>query len=581
MGSNISVLSSTRRVLSFFSARQRGLLVLIIMLALCTAILEMLCAGILVKLTQAIIDLSQGPVFFEKFGMALNEQQALLYLGLILLVIYALKNLVSLVDVTVQNFGIRRMNCQLQRWFLERFQHIDYQFLKSRPSSYGMTVVQADTEIVFSRGVLSLTAIVTELLVFLGLVAVLAYLNLSLILVLAALCLLIAGAMIKFGLPYMYALGKKNEAAALNKNTNMMKYFQGYKEILLSGQSEYFIESYLKHLRASTHVAATSNVFAVVPRALIELTFLGAFVGSFMLVDLEKTDMGFLGAYAYAAFRIMPGLNRIINLTANFKSSIPFINRIGDEYDRLSQAHAYQSAPGLTFNNQITLQGVNFQYAASSQPVLKDLNLTINKGEFIGIVGDTGSGKSTLLNIILGLLPPTTGQALVDGQYPLNSREWHQKIGYVPQSTYIVEGTIEDNIAFGRNGAEIDAARLQKVIEQAQLSDLIRRLDNGTKTHVGEFGSAISGGEQQRIAIARALYKQPEILILDEATSALDRDTESRLVEMTNAIGQDITIIMIAHRLESLRYCRRIIRVEGGSLIEVGTYQDLVGQRAS
>lgn len=581
MGSNVSVLNSTRRVLAFFSARQRGLLVVIIFLALCTAILEMLCAGILVKLTQAIIDISQGPAFFQKLGIALNEQQSLLYLGLILLAIYAFKNVVSLIDVTVQNFGIRRMNCQLQRWFLERFQNIDYQFLKSRPSSYGMTVVQADTEIVFSRGVLSLTAIVTELLVFLGLVAVLAYLNLGLILVLGALCLVIVVVMVKFGLPYMYALGKKNEAAALNKNTNMMKYFQGYKEILLSGQSEYFIESYLKHLRASTHVAATSNVFAVVPRALIELTFLGAFVGSFMLVDLEQTDMGFLGAYAYAAFRIMPGLNRIINLTANFKSSIPFINRIGDEYDRLSQEHAYKAAPGLSFNDQIALQDVCFQYTAASQPVLKDLNLTIKKGDFIGIVGDTGSGKSTLLNIILGLLPPTAGRAIVDGQYPLNSREWHQKIGYVPQSTYIVEGTIEENIAFGRNASEIDYARLQRVIEQAQLSDLIMRLDRGTKTHVGEFGSAISGGEQQRIAIARALYKEPEILIFDEATSALDRDTESRLVETTHAIQRDMTIIMIAHRLESLRFCRRIIRVEAGSLIEVGTYQDLVRQGAS
>lgn len=581
MSSNVSVLRSTHRVLSFFSARQRGLLVVIIFLALCTAMLEMLCAGILVKLTQAIIDLSQGPSFFNKFGIELDEQQSLLYLGLILLVIYAFKNIVSLIDVTVQNFGIRRMNCHLQRWFLERFQNIDYQFLKSRPSSYGMTVVQADTEIVFSRGVLSLTAIVTEILVFLGLVSVLAYLNLGLILVLGALCLVIAGVMIKFGLPYMYALGKKNEAAALNKNTNMMKYFQGYKEILLSGQSEYFIESYLKHLRTSTHVAATSNVFAVVPRALIELTFLGAFVGCFMLVDIKHTDMGFLGAYAYAAFRIMPGLNRIINLTANFKSSIPFINRIGDEYDRLSHAYAYKEVPGLTFNDQITLQDVCFQYAASSQPVLKHMNLTINKGDFIGIVGDTGSGKSTLLNIILGLLPPTTGHAIVDGKYPLNSREWHQKIGYVPQSTYIVEGTIEDNIAFGRNGGEIDYERLRQVIEQAQLSDLIRRLEMGTKTHVGEFGSAISGGEQQRIAIARALYKQPEILILDEATSALDRDTESRLVEMTHAIQSDMTIVMIAHRLESLRYCGRIIRVEGGSLLEVGTYSDLMRQDVS
>lgn len=573
----ISMVSSIRRILRLFSKRQKALLLIIIVLALLTALLEMACAGIMVKLTQTIINPYEGPALLEKMGMQTDAQTSLLYIGVALFLIYFIKNIVSLIDVSVQNLSIRRMNCYFQKWLLEKFQNIDYEFLKTRHSSYGLTVVQADTEIVFSRGVLSLTAIVSELLVFMGLVLVLAYLNFQLILVLGTLCLVMVGLVSKFGLPFMYGLGQKNEAASLQKNINMTKYFQGYKEILLSGHPDYFIEAYQKHLRASTYVAAASNIFAIIPRAFIELTFLGTFVVCLMFVDIEKTDMGFLGAYAYAAFRIMPGLNRIINHAANFKSSIPFIERFGNEYDRLKNQVSYEDRTDFEFKEKIELTHLAFKFKDSQSPVLENVNLVINKGDFIGIVGETGSGKSTLLNIILGLFHPSTGEALIDSKYPLNCRQWHQRIGYVPQSIYLIDGSIEENIAFGLAIDGINQERLEVVIKQAQLTELVSRLDNGVKTRVGEFGSALSGGERQRIAIARALYKNPDVLIFDEATSALDKDTELRIIETINDLSAEKTIIMIAHRLESLRNCSRIIRVKNNNIEEVGVFYDLEG----
>lgn len=581
MTQHVAMISAIRRTLGFFSSRQRVLLGGIIFLALLTALLEMSCVGIMVKLTQAIITPDQGPKLLEKAGVLdTDPQRAILYLGGVLFFIYLVKNIVSLADAAVQNFGIRRMNCHFQHWLLERFQNIDYEFLKSRHSSYGVTVVMGDTEIVFSRGVLSLTAIVTELLVFVGLVAVLAYLNIELFLVLMALCLVMAAVIVKFGFPFMYVLGQKNEVASLNKNINITKYFQGYKEILLSGKADYFIDSYERHLRSSTAVSAAMNVCSIVPRTFIELTFLGTFVACLMFVDVRETDMGFLGAYAYAAFRIMPGLNRIINHAANFKASIPFIQRFGDEYDRLKDASSYVDCRDLSFARDIELKDVRFQYQSDQRPILEETNLTINKGDFIGIVGETGSGKSTLLNIILGLLRPSSGVVLIDGKYPPHSRQWHQKIGYVPQSIYLIDGTIEENIAFGHVSKAVDQERLYSVVEQAQLSDLLKRLGHGLQTRVGEFGSALSGGEQQRIAIARALYKAPDILVFDEATSALDKDTEARLIETINDMHNDKTIVMIAHRLESLRYCSRIIRVENSRIYEIGSYQDLLAERS-
>ncbi len=580
MTQSVTMFAAIRRTLGFFSARQKFLLLVIVAFALLTALLEMTCAAIMVKLTQAIITPDEGPRAFEKVGLVVDTQQALLYIAAALFLVYFLKNAVSLIDIVVQNFGIRRMNIYFQRWFLERFQNIDYEFFKTRHSSYGITVVMVDTEIVFSRGVLSLTAIVTEALVFLGLVAVLAYLNMGLIVVLMTLCLILAAVVVKFGFPFMYAMGQKNEATSLQKNINVTKYFQGYKEILLSGKSDYFIDAYDRQLATATFVASSMNVFAVIPRAFIELSFLATFVACLMFVDIGATDMGFLGAYAYAAFRIMPGLNRIINHAANFKASIPFIQRFGDEYDGLKECNSYIDDPALTFNRDIKLENVGFQYKEASTPILENVNLTISKGDFIGIVGETGSGKSTLLNIILGLLRPSAGSVTIDDVHAPHSSQWLSKIGYVPQSIYLIDGTMQDNIAFGYKAEEIDHERLQNVIVLAQLSDLVGRLDQGLQTRVGEFGSALSGGEQQRIAIARALYKSPDVIIFDEATSALDRDTEERIIETINAIHHGKTVIMIAHRLDSLRYCSRIVRVDQNRVYEVGNYEDLLKENS-
>ena len=200
--------------------------------------------------------------------------------------------------------------------------------------------------------------------------------------------------------------------------------------------------------------------------------------------------------------------------------------------------------------------------------IVKKLNfdLEIKKGECVGFVGETGSGKSTLIDIILGLLKPTAGSILIDNLYPVNSYQWHQKIGYVPQATYLIDDTIEANIAFGEKIEKIDHAHLLKVIEDAQLSSFISQLPSGVKTIVGERGIKLSGGERQRISIARALYRNPEVLIFDEATSALDNDTERRLMETIYSVSKNRTVIMIAHRLSTLNRCDRIINISHGQI---------------
>jgi ATP-binding cassette subfamily C protein len=265
----------------------------------------------------------------------------------------------------------------------------------------------------------------------------------------------------------------------------------------------------------------------------------------------------------------MPGLNRIITQLNLFKSIIPSIERVYAEYTEISAKEHYVNVPEFQFEDAIYIKDVNFRYLNTAKNALTYVSLNIKKGECLGVVGETGSGKSTFIDIILGLLKPYEGSVLVDAKFPVNSFQWHQKVGYVPQSVYLIDDTIEANIAFGEQN--VDESKLNAAISSAQLTLFIKQLSAGAKTIVGERGIRLSGGERQRIAIARALYRNPEVLIFDEATSALDNETETKLVETIYTLSQDRTIIMVAHRLTTLKNCDRIVEIKDGNVEEVQT----------
>jgi ATP-binding cassette subfamily B protein len=199
---------------------------------------------------------------------------------------------------------------------------------------------------------------------------------------------------------------------------------------------------------------------------------------------------------------------------------------------------------------------------------LKGINLQINKGDRLGIIGETGSGKSTLVDVLMGLLKPTSGSIEVDGQILSNAniKEWHSLISHVPQFIFLIDGTIVDNIAFGVESHNIDMARVYEAVEAAQLSETIRNLPNGFETFVGERGVRLSGGQRQRLGLARALYKRSKLLILDEATSALDSETERMVINSIQKLGNEITIVLITHRKASLQLCSRIVELSNGQI---------------
>jgi ABC-type multidrug transport system fused ATPase/permease subunit len=291
------------------------------------------------------------------------------------------------------------------------------------------------------------------------------------------------------------------------------------------------------------------------------------------------TAIPILGAIAFGAQRLLPALQQayaswvgIQAGQASLKDTLELLDQPLGAYENYSNIHV------LPFQNQVELKMLSFRYDSKKSYILKKINLNIVKGARIGLIGATGSGKSTLVDIIMGLLQPSEGLIEVDGQAltSKNTRNWQKHIAHVPQTIYLSDSSIAENIAFGVPKEKIDYLRLHEAVKQSHLSDLIETWPEKYETFVGERGVKLSGGQRQRIGIARALYKQADVIFFDEATSALDNETEQAIMQAIEALSKDLTLIIIAHRLTTLKNCTQIIELDLGGIKRVGSYNDIV-----
>lgn len=359
--------------------------------------------------------------------------------------------------------------------------------------------------------------------------------------------------------------------------------FAASKEVKLAGLEKFYLNLFSKPARTFASNQSLSQIITQLPRYFIEgIAFGGMIILVLILIsrDGELSEiLPLIALYALAGYRLIPALQQIYAAKTTLRFNRPSLDKLYNDLISLKLDFEELSLEDrITLNKSINLNNVNFKYQNSKSDSLKNINISIPVFKKIGIVGSTGGGKTTMVDLILGLLDARKGSLSVDGVTITNSNKhlWQKKIGYVPQQIYLSDSTIKENIAFGVEPAKINQQILEKSAKIAQIYDFIHdELPLGYNTIIGERGIKLSGGQRQRIGIARAMYRNPELLIFDEATSALDNITEKEVMNAVNSISKNITIILIAHRLSTVKTCDNIFFLDNGELKAQGTYDEL------
>ena len=352
----------------------------------------------------------------------------------------------------------------------------------------------------------------------------------------------------------------------------------GYKDVVVQGVRWFFWEKFRGHNEMSASALSKGFVITQLPRVYLET--IGVLVFSVLLLAMILKGESFLqiaptlGVFALAAFRLLPSANRVLSALSSLRFADEVVSSLYKHIVPVPLSFVNEEQAkrdtSLQFSDQIKLNRLSYRYPDTQEFALREISLVIRRGESIGFVGKSGSGKSTLSDVILGLLHPTSGSMSVDGLNIFdNLKSWQKLVGYVQQDIFLLDSNIQRNIAFGNSDEEIDLYRLNRAIKDAQLEDFVNSLPEGLHTELGERGVRLSGGQKQRIGIARALYREPQILVFDEATSALDNETEAQIVSAIKSLKGLKTIFVIAHRLSTIEHCDRLMQMHQGRITEL------------
>ena len=377
--------------------------------------------------------------------------------------------------------------------------------------------------------------------------------------------------------------GKKYNLENTILMQTMNEGIDGFKEIRIYGNEEYFLNKFLISTKKSAFYVVMLNLFSTMPRYLFELfiIIMGLISLSIFMSNESSisSSLQILAIYTVSAIRLIPMMNQISNNILNFRSAKDSVNKLYSDLNDFENSKKYNSKSANLNKkfNQIIFENINFKYQKKSLNTLNNINLEINKNDFIGIIGSSGSGKTTLINLFLGLLTPLNGKIFFNNkELNYNIEKLSLNVSYIPQQLFFLDDTIESNIALNSNINEIDSKHLNECIKKARLETLIETLPLGLKTNIGERGIKLSGGQTQRIALARAFYHGKEIIVMDESTNSLDHETEKLIMNELLALKKTITLIMISHRTTTLKICDRVYSIKEGSLSLSDSYKNLV-----
>jgi len=471
---------------------------------------------------------------------------------------------------------------------VEGYLHQPYSWFLSRHSADLGKNILSEVSAVISNGMIPLITLTAQSTVALALLILLIIIDPLLALSVGVVLGLVYAGIFAVMSGWLKRLGQERIDANKDRFTAVSEAFGAAKEVKVGGLEQAYIQRFAKPAEIFAKGQATANIIAQLPRFALEAV---AFGGMLLVILYLMAKSGsfasalpIISLYAFAGYRLMPALQQIYGAFTQLQFSGPALDVLHQDLMSLQTADTqYGLLSPLPLTQAIQLNQVSYRYPNAPQPALKGIDLTIPAHSTVGFVGATGSGKTTTVDVILGLLEPQEGTLNIDGQ-PItaaNRRQWQRAIGYVPQHIYLADDSVAANIAFGVEAKDIDPQALEHAAKIANLHEfVVNDLPQGYATTVGERGVRLSGGQRQRIGIARALYHNPQVLILDEATSALDNLTEQAVMEAVNNLGHDITIILIAHRLSTVRQCDQIYLLERSEVKASGTYDELIESHA-
>ncbi len=574
-----------KKLMVLLDRRQKKVMALLVVLMLIGAVLETLGVSMIVPVMNVIMD--EHAVEKNKYLQAICDifhiayddiGKLTVFIMLSLVGVFALKNIFLFFQQKAQLRFVYTNQFATSRRMMINFMKRPYEYYLNADTSVIQRSITSDVNNMYGL-ILALLQLFSEGIVFVCLVAI-SFVTDIWMTVTVTILLVAALAIIKGILkPIMKKAGEENQDYYSGLYKWIDQSVMGIKEIKIAGRESYFINEYAKCGAGYVSAVQRYNLYNATPRLLIETLAIAGMI-FYMMIQILKgaavTDiMPQVVALGVAAVRLIPCANRINNHLTSISYFEPFFMGVSDNLQEEIRdeninydAKAYQEegeVEKLEIKDKIELKDIVYKYPNSEVLIFDHANMEIPVGRSVGIVGTSGAGKTTVVDIMLGLLSLQSGQILADGtEVREHYHSWLKNIGYIPQTIFMIDSTIRKNVAFGYGDEEIDDEKVWRALKEAQLDGFVRGLPEGLDTSIGERGIRISGGQRQRIGIARALFEDPEVLVLDEATSALDNETEAAIMDSINRLHGRKTLIIIAHRLQTIEKCDMVYRVENG-----------------
>lgn len=524
---------------------------------------------------ESIMEQKKYRYFYELFGFS-STDHFLIALGILICAVYLFKNLYLTFQQNCMLKFSYTTRMHLATKLLSTYMAEPYTFHLNKNISELQRSLQYDAN-QFMQLINSSLQVLAEVAVVICLGIYLIYVSPTISMVIIGLVVICIGLFFWISKKFSKKIGAQNEAYNAQLYQWINQSLGGIKEVKVLNREKFFVDSYKTVYKKLIKGAKNNEMLAAIPKYILEtVCIIGMIIAVIGKLLWGRRDLNAfvvqMSAFAVAAFRLLPSVGKISAYINNIMYSIPSLDLIYKDLKEIENFIPKENDISVVekwnFNNSIELLNVSYAYEGTDKKVLNNISLTIRKGETVALIGSSGAGKTTLADVFLGLLIPQQGSIRVDGKNIYeNMNSWHRMLGYIPQTIYLSDDTIRNNVAFGIKEEDIDEQAVVEALKKAQLYDFIQTLEQGLETLVGDRGVRLSGGQRQRIGIARALYCNPEVLVLDEATSALDTETETAVMEAIDSLKGYKTMVIIAHRLTTIQNADKIYEVTDGNVV--------------